>query len=50
MKRFLLIYDSDYYKIVEDDCLFLFSNDLKPLVIIELTDELISAIIGDKDE
>ena len=50
MKRFLLIYDSDYYKIVEDDCLVFFSKDLKPLIIIELTDELISAIIGDKDE
>lgn len=49
MKRYLLIYDSDYYKIVEDDCLVFFSNDLKPLVIIELTDELISAIIGGKE-
>ena len=50
MKRYLLIYDSDYYKIVEDDYLVFFSKDLKPLIIIELTDELISAIIGDKDE
>ena len=49
MKRFLLIYDSDYYKVVEDDSLLLHPSAM-PLVITELTDELISAIVGDKDE
>lgn len=49
MKRFLLIYDSNYYKIAEEDYLLFYPNEI-PLVVIEITDELISAIIGDKDE
>lgn len=52
MKRYLLVYDNDYYKIITDDEIFFISiNDpMIPLAIIELTDNLIKEIIGGKDE
>lgn len=49
MKKYLLIYDNNYYKIAEGDPL-LFYPDEVPIAIIELTDELIENIIGVDDE
>ena len=49
MKRYLLIYANDY-KIVKEDYLIFSSLEPAPLVIIELTDNLVNEIIGEKDE
>ena len=52
MKRYLLIYGNDYYRIITDEEIFFISvNDpMIPFVIIELTDKLINEITGVKDE
>lgn len=52
MKRYLLVYGIDCYKIITDEEIFFVSiNDpMIPLAIIELTDNLIKEIIGGKDE
>lgn len=52
MKRYLLVYGIDCYKIITDEEIFFVSvNDpMIPFVIIELTDKLIEDIIGVKDE
>ncbi len=48
MKRYLLIYTNGFYKIVEEDYLIFSSLEPAPLIIIELTDNLVNEIIGDK--
>lgn len=52
MKRYLLVYGIDCYKIITDEEIFFVSiNDsMIPLVIIELTDKLINEITGVKNE
>lgn len=50
MKRYLLIYANDSYRIVRDDYLIFSSLEPAPLIIIELTDNLVNEIIGKKDE
>ena len=50
MKRYLLIYANDSYRIVKDDYLIFSSLESVPLIIIELTDNLVNEIIGEKDE
>lgn len=50
MKRYLLVYNEDYYEIVkEEDLHFGFYGSI-PIIIIKLTDELINEIIGVQDE
>ena len=52
MKRYLLVYGIDCYKIITDEEIFFVSinEPMIPLAIIELTDNLIKEIIGVKDE
>ena len=50
MKRYLLIYANDSYRIVRDDYLIFSSLEPAPLIIIELTDNLVNEIIRKKDE
>ena len=52
MKRYLLVYGIDCYKIITDKEIFFVSinEPMIPLAIIELTDNLIKEIIVGKDE
>lgn len=50
MRKFLLVYNEDYYGIVKEEDLYFNPGESIPIVIIELTDKLINEIIGVKDE